>query len=68
MYPVPTPSHPRPTPTIPVTHNVPCKSLAASRFVQRTSFSYNYVTVDLIKIIFLIFIMGTFPVVKHYSY
>ena len=47
-------SPPFPTP-IPFTHNLP-KMLVAFRFVQRTFFSYNYVTVDLIKIIFLIFL------------
>ena len=47
-------SPPFPTP-IPFTHNLP-KMLVASRFVQRTFFSHNYVTVDLIKIIFLIFL------------
>ena len=39
---------------IPFTQNLPIM-LVVSRFVQRTLFSYNYVTVDLIKIIFLIF-------------
>ena len=47
-------SPPFPTP-IPFTHNLP-KILVASHFVQRTFFSYNYVTIDLIKIIFLIFL------------
>ena len=47
-------SPPFPTP-IPLTHNLP-KMLVASRIVQRTFLSYNYVTVDLIKIIFLIFL------------
>ena len=47
-------SPPFPTP-IPFTHNLP-KMLVASRFVQGTFFSYNYVTVDLIKMTFLIFL------------
>ena len=47
-------SPPFPTP-IPLTHNLP-KMLVASCILQRTFFSYNYVTVDLIKIIFLIFL------------
>ena len=47
-------SPPFPVP-IPFTHNLPIM-LVASRIVQRTLFSYNYVTVHLIKIIFLIFL------------
>ena len=52
-------SPPFPTP-IPFTHNLPCKILVASPIVQRTFLSYTYVTVDLIKIIFLIFLWAIF--------
>ena len=46
---------PRPAP-IPYTHNLPCKVLVASRVEPRTFVSYKYVTVELIKIISVIFL------------
>ena len=52
-------SPPSPIP-IPFTHNPPCKMLVAPRIVQRPFLSYNYVTIDLIKIIFLIFLWAIF--------
>ena len=47
-------SPPRPVP-IPFTYNPP-SLLVKSRVVLRTLFSYKYVTVDLIKFIFLVFL------------
>ena len=46
---------PRPAP-IPYTHNLPCKLLVASRVEPRTFVSYKHVTVELIKIISVIFL------------
>ena len=48
-------SLPRPAP-IPYTYNLPCKVFVATRVELRTSFSYKYVAVDLIKIIFVVFL------------
>ena len=52
-------SPPRPVPIpipIPFTYNLPCQPLVKSRVVLRTFFSYKYLTVDLIKFIFLVFL------------
>ena len=45
----------RPAP-IPYTYNLPCKVLVATRVELRTFISYKYVTVDLIKIMFAVFL------------
>ena len=56
-------SPPRPVPVpipIPFTYNPPCQPLVTLRVVLRTFFSYKYVTVDLIKFIFLLFLWVLF--------
>ena len=44
----------RPSPSS-LTHNLPCKILIESRIMLRTFLSYKYVTIDLIKMISLVF-------------
>ena len=46
---------PRPSPNT-FTHNLPCKILKASYVVPRTFLTYNYVTFDFIKCLFLSFL------------
>ena len=40
----------------PLTHDQPCKILIESRIMLRTFLSYKYVTIDLIKMISLVFL------------
>ena len=59
IFPVnpPPPPHPLSHPT---NCNLPCEILVSSRTVHKTFFSYNYITADLIKIIFLLFLWVCF--------